>query len=155
MKKTLIILFSILFLVGCQKETSQNSKADLKIEKELDEKKTKWEYIEEDALKYLIRESNKTTNIIEIETLHDLIIINLEVQVDLDIPIEDQIDLIENIVTNTLNDWKRVIVKQVITDNRLDVNDDDLETILQGTSIADATRLMTVYEVIYLKKLNN
>lgn len=155
MKKTLIILFSILFLVGCQKETSQISKSYLKIEKEVDEKKTKWEYIEEDDLKYLIRESNKTTNIIEIETLHDLIIINLEVQVDLDIPIEDQIDLIENIVTNTLNDWKRVIVEQVISDNRLDVNDDDLETILQGTSIVDAARLMTVYEVIYLKKLNN
>lgn len=151
MKKCILLFICTLLLFSCSDEKTPvknvEEEKDVIIEEEITN-----EYLEADAIRYLVNESNKITTIIEIDTLHELIIEELMKVIDFEESLESQEHLIEEITLEILNDWKAEVVRKVVIDNDVVLNDDDFYTVVMRTSIKGAMKIMTSYEKIYLRK---
>jgi len=147
--KKLLLIVCIVVLVGCQKEVPK--KTVKKVEKEEIVEVEEVDYIETDQLKALMIKTNGETRIVDLGVLHDLLSNALLINIDLTMDIDSQSDLIEEIVYDELIKWKRKIVKDVLEEEQIELNEDDFETLVFRTSINDAYNLMLSYETIFLK----
>jgi len=149
MKKIIIIIVCLL-LVACQNE----KKPPVKIirNKPVGEVEETVAYVETDHLKELVKLVNKKTGVVDLMTLHDLISPRLLDEVNLNKNIDDQLDLIDEIILEALTQWKKEKVKEVLIEENLDLNLNDIETLVEWASCNDAYKVMSVYEVVYLKE---
>lgn len=149
--KKLLIIMSLLLLVGCKAPPKQvvAKVPEKKVEIELEDKV---DYIEYDVLKEMILLANKKTEIIDIEYLHDRLSKVLLSQVDLGLSIDGQADLIDDIIRAELYQWKTEMVREMLIEESIVLNEDDFDTLVKKTSIKDAYQVMSIYETIYLKK---
>ncbi|MCH4887197.1 hypothetical protein EZV73_06425 [Acidaminobacter sp. JC074] len=149
MKKIIIIIVCFL-LVACQND----KKPPVKIirNKPVVEVEETIEYVETDALKDLVKLVNKKTGVVDLMALHDLISPKLLDEVNLNKNIDDQMDLIDEIILESLTEWKKDKVQEVLIEENLDLNQDDIDTLVEWASCHDAYKVMSVYEVVYLKE---
>lgn len=151
MKKIVLLIF-LLLLVGCKetpkKVTIKNEIEEIKIEEVV------IPTIDKITLDQMIKECNELTNIIELDTLHDMMIDDLLAQVDLERDLELQSDIIENIILDKLDTWRLNIVRTVVEGTGIAVHEDDIETIAMRTTVSDAYYIMLAYEKIFLRKYN-
>jgi len=150
--KKIIIVLCVILLVGCQK--TPPSKVVKKVDKipEVVEEVEYIEYVEKDQLRALMIKTNGESKIIDLDVLHTKLSEVLLREIDLSIDIDTQSDLIEDIVYEELNKWRRSIVEGVLDQEQVILNEDDFETLVSKTSINDAYQLMLSYETIFLKK---
>lgn len=147
MKKLFLLL--ILLLVACQEEASEEILIEEPIE--IVEIVEEVEYIEENDLKGFIYEVNDQLRIIDLDALHTRIEAILVEKIDFTVSIDEQIEIIEDIVLDELEIWRREVVRDVIEQSGDLVNDDDYETIVSRSSIRAAYKVMVSYEKAYIK----
>lgn len=151
MKKILIIVL-VLLLVGCRKTSVKPLVKPKEVVKEIEvEKVVEVDYIDTDQLRALMVLTNGETRKIELDVLHEQLSSQLLKEVDLNIDIDAQSDLIEDIVYDELDKWRLEIVRNILDQEQVILNDDDFDTLVSRTSINDAFQLMLSYETIFLK----
>lgn len=149
MKKLLIVLLALL-LMACNQAPKKVVKKVVKevpivVEEEI-------EYIETDQLKDLVKLSNQKTKIVDIQILHDQLSVVLLDQVDLNTSLDQQADLIEEIIIDELYKWKQGLVMEVLAENSIQLNEDDLLTVIDRVSVRDAYNVMLAYETVFLRR---
>ncbi len=103
----------------------------------------------------MVKLANEKTEVIDVSLLHDRLSRLLLIGVDLEIDIEVQEDLIDDIIVDELYNWKVEMVREMLSEEGVSLNQDDFDTLVARTSVSDAYKLMSVYETIYLKKQVN
>jgi hypothetical protein len=151
--KKIIVLMILLALIGCREEPRKVVKKPV-VEEEI-EVKVEIEYVENDQLKEMVKLANEKTEVIDVSLLHDRLSRLLLIGVDLEIDIEVQEDLIDDIIVDELYNWKVEMVREMLSEEGVSLNQDDFDTLVARTSVSDAYKLMSVYETIYLKKQVN
>ena len=151
MKKTILILLTVL-LIGCQKTPVKYAIKEKAVVAEIVEVVEEIEYLETNQLKALMIKTNSETMVIDLDVLHEQLLDQLLIEVDLSVDIDMQSALIEDIVYDELNNWRIIIVKRILKNEQVHLNEDDFETLLARTSISDAYQLMLSYETIFLKQ---
>lgn len=150
--KKLIWIYLMIILVGCEPHGPEKTIIKPIVqEPEVRVQKAEVVFIDQKLLEHFIAESNKITNIIELEYLHDKMINDLLSAVDLNQPIEEQEDIIDDIVMKYLDIWKDDIVRNMIAELETYVPEDDIQTIISRTSVVDAHQIMLAYEKIFLR----
>ena len=150
MKKIIIIIMCLL-LISCKSEIRQPIKKVVK-EEVKEEVVEPVEYVETNQLKEIVKLVNKKTGIVDLMVLHDLISPKLLSEVNLNKNIDDQLEIIDEIILEVLSEWKKDKVEEVLSEENLELNQDDLETVIEWSSYSDAYKVMSVYEVIFLKQ---
>jgi len=152
--KKIWILCLVILLLGCNEAPKRVVEVEPEEEEEIEveEKVEEVDYVDSAALKELVKLANKKTDLIDIAYLHERLSNVLLEEVDLDIDIDQQTDLIEEIVKDELYKWKEELVRDMLIEEQVSLNKDDFDTLVSRTSTYDAYRVMSVYEIVYLKK---
>jgi len=150
MKKIIIIIMCLL-LISCKSEIRQPIK---KVTKEEVEEAViePVEYAETNQLKEIVKLVNKKTGVVDLMVLHDLMSPKLLSEVNLNKNIDDQLEIVDEVILEVLSKWKKDKVEEVLSEENLKLNQDDLETVIEWSSYSDAYKVMSVYEVIFLKQ---
>lgn len=150
MKKIIIILTCFL-LIGCHSQARQPVRKVEKKETTVVVEETV-EYVETNHLKEIVKLVNKKTGVVDLMLLHELISPRLLQEVNLGKSIDDQGEIIDEIILEVLEEWKKSMVLEVLSEENLELNQDDFETVVDWSSYNDAYKVMSVYEVVFLKQ---
>jgi hypothetical protein len=150
------IAILVLLLVGCQNEAVEvleNQAPIVEVVEHVEEEIFEEEEIilDEELIKSYVMKANEKTRIVDLEELHERISEELIRKVDFELPIDDQKDLIEEIVSYHMNEWKNEIVELVIDEEGGYLDYETILAIEEKTSVRQAYELMLSYETIFLK----
>lgn len=149
MKKWIILL--VVLLVGCRQE--QVRVVPIEAEKIVEEVEVEEiDYIESTLLDDIILESNIRCKTIELELLDERMQGTLKEKINPDQSLQEKEEIIEQVVQDALQVWKKEVISDVIEDLGVYVNEDDYLTIVGRVSVKDAYSIMYAYEVIIFTK---
>lgn len=150
MKKTILLLL-VCLLMGCG--SKQSNVKPVILFKDIDEEEeVAVAYIEEETLTALVKTLNSTLQVVELDSHHTQLKAELLVALDKNKPVDDQIEIIESVTLSYLETWQENTIKNLLIEEKISINEEDFQSLIDRTSILSAYTLMVAYETVYLNK---